>query len=65
MENKYKCENHKLDIVCLPCSIAIYNKYKRLLEFANLANSYSCENILCICLSCEAFKTLREIGEIA
>lgn len=31
--NKYKCDNHKLNLVCLDCVKACVNRYQRLLDF--------------------------------
>lgn len=60
--SEYKCEDHKLDIVCIGCVIAGNRRYKKLLEFTKLMANYKC----CITFACfakQAEELLEKIGE--
>jgi len=60
--NPYKCESHKLDLVCRGCMQAWIARHNKLLEFVKSISKNSC-CINCQCLACDALELLREIGE--
>ncbi len=59
MANKYKCEEHYIDIACIWCFMAINNKYLRLLEFVEKVR----DDNICEYVSNEANDLLKEIGD--
>lgn len=58
-ENKYKCTDHKLELHCLGCMYAIYEKYKRLHRLvSDISHNIYCDS------KQDAVDALREIGEL-
>lgn len=55
---KYKCEEHYLNVACLGCIKANYNKLDKLLEFVKEIVKYH------ECNPNDAGDLLREIGEL-
>jgi predicted transcriptional regulator with HTH domain len=57
MNNKYKCHEHQLDIGCINCIKATYEKYWKLLDFV--------KNVSCALndFNYDAEELLKEIGE--
>lgn len=60
---KYKCEEHYLNVACLGCVKANYNKLDKLLEFV-LTFSGKVHSGNCKDLGLKAADLLREIGEL-
>lgn len=58
----YKCDNHKLDLVCRGCVMARLEQLGALLKFVKSLAKISCCNV-CECIACDSLKLLREIGE--
>ncbi len=61
-ESKYKCQKHNLDIGCMGCIKATYEKYYRLLDFIKQISKYDfCDDPRGH--KREADNLLKEIGE--
>lgn len=59
--SEYKCDHHELTLICKHCSVNLYRKYKRLLEFVKKmqCTCYGDGN----CTGCHIQTILKEIGE--
>lgn len=63
MNNNTKGHEHKLDLVCLQCVINKYKQYDLLLEFTRKVRKQAAI-LVADSITYEAFKLLKEIGEI-
>jgi len=58
MNNPYKCENHKLDIICLGCVKVWIARHNKMLEFImNIVECWECDPN-------HAKELLKEIGKL-
>ena len=68
MKPEYKCEKHKLDIVCVGCMKAWIARHDKMMGFikklSNMSENSAHDCKECYCIACQAKVILQEIGKL-